>query len=203
MNVLIIDTATEKAQVILVRDKVHFQVVQLPPGLTSSQQLFAAIASFQEKIEAVAVTVGPGSYTGIRVGIAAAQGIARGGNIPLVGLCALEGFVSPHDGRFLSLIDARGGGVYLMEQRRRGETVVAVHPPVQCPVEELPMHLHGIDWIVGPQLARFDLLRCMESYADPISLVRRSYEKLAENKKESVSAVYAPQRTEPAISVEC
>jgi tRNA threonylcarbamoyladenosine biosynthesis protein TsaB len=44
-------------------------------------------------LDAVAVSCGPGSYTGLRIGVSMAKGICYGRNIPLIGLPTLEGFV--------------------------------------------------------------------------------------------------------------
>jgi len=178
VNLLVIDTSTELSQVILAQSLSDFEVIRLPPGLTGSQYLFDQLNSLNFKPQSVAVTVGPGSYTGIRVGLAAAQGIAKAGKLPLVGLCSLEGFISGCEGPFLSLIDARGGGVYMMEQKRVGASIVPVTEPMRCALEELPLYLHVVQRIVGPRLSRFDLLPCEEGYADPAYLVARAYHKL-------------------------
>jgi tRNA threonylcarbamoyladenosine biosynthesis protein TsaB len=69
-------------------------------------------------IDRVAVTTGPGSFTGLRVGIAAARGIALAAEKPAVGLSTLSAYAAPHianDDRFpvVAAIDARHGHVYL------------------------------------------------------------------------------------------
>lgn len=190
MDLLVIDTSTERSQVIFAQNPSSFETIQLPIGLAGSQGLFAAIASFAKRPQAVAVTVGPGSYTGIRVGMSAAKGISSGGDLPLVGLCALSGFISSEEECFLSLIDARGGGAYIMTQQRKGNKIISITSAMRCPLEELPMHLHGVKKVVGPQLARFDLLRCETCYADPAYLVQRAYRKLQEGVQDSLVANY-------------
>lgn len=65
--------------------------------------------SFSE-IDCVSVAVGPGSFTGLRVGLAAAKGICWSWNLPLVGvssLNALAGCVKTNSGKFLVIKDAR------------------------------------------------------------------------------------------------
>jgi tRNA threonylcarbamoyladenosine biosynthesis protein TsaB len=69
-------------------------------------------------IDRVAVTTGPGSFTGLRVGIAAARGIALAAEKQAVGLSTLSAYAAPHvanDERFpvVAAIDARHGQVYL------------------------------------------------------------------------------------------
>jgi tRNA threonylcarbamoyladenosine biosynthesis protein TsaB len=69
-------------------------------------------------IDRIAVTTGPGSFTGLRVGIAAARGIALAANKPAVGLTTLSAYAAPHmtaDDKFpvVAAIDARHAHVYL------------------------------------------------------------------------------------------
>jgi tRNA threonylcarbamoyladenosine biosynthesis protein TsaB len=69
-------------------------------------------------IDRIAVTTGPGSFTGLRVGIAAARGLALAAEKPAVGLSTLSAYAAPHianDERFpvVAAIDARHNHVYL------------------------------------------------------------------------------------------
>ena len=69
-------------------------------------------------IDRIAVTTGPGSFTGLRVGIAAARGIALAADKPAVGLTTLSAYAAPHmaaDDRLpvIAAIDARHSHVYL------------------------------------------------------------------------------------------
>ena len=78
----------------------------------------------------VAVTVGPGSYTGLRVGIAAARAIGLAARVPVVGvstLSALLASVVTEDDRRLvaAAIDARNGQVYFQAIAPGGRTVIA------------------------------------------------------------------------------
>lgn len=78
----------------------------------------------------VAVTVGPGSFTGLRVGIAAARAIGLAARVPVVGvstLSALLASVVTEDKRRLvgAAIDARGGQVYFQAVAPGGRTVIA------------------------------------------------------------------------------
>ena len=69
-------------------------------------------------LDRIAVTVGPGSFTGLRVGVAAARGIAIAAGKPAVGLTTLAAFAAPYvavDDRtpLLAAIDARHNQVYM------------------------------------------------------------------------------------------
>jgi tRNA threonylcarbamoyladenosine biosynthesis protein TsaB len=77
----------------------------------------------------VAVTVGPGSYTGLRVGIAAARGIGLAAGIPVVGVATLSAFIAPlmaHErrGLFTAAIDAKHGHLYIQAIAVGGRTII-------------------------------------------------------------------------------
>jgi tRNA threonylcarbamoyladenosine biosynthesis protein TsaB len=63
------------------------QTIELAPAVA---QLWARIGVSASELNAVAVAVGPGSYTGLRVGLALAKGIALGQKLPLVGVPTLD-----------------------------------------------------------------------------------------------------------------
>lgn len=70
------------------------------------------------ELDRVAVTVGPGSFTGLRVGVSAARGLALAAAKPAVGVTTLSAFAAPHmaeDDRtpILAAIDARNNSVFL------------------------------------------------------------------------------------------
>ncbi|MDQ8730143.1 tRNA (adenosine(37)-N6)-threonylcarbamoyltransferase complex dimerization subunit type 1 TsaB [Bradyrhizobium sp. LHD-71] len=68
-------------------------------------------------LDRIAVTVGPGSFTGLRVGISAARGLGLAADKPVVGVTTLSAFAAPHlaeaGGPIVSLIDARHDHVYM------------------------------------------------------------------------------------------
>ena len=89
-------------------------------------------------IDRIAVTTGPGSFTGLRVGIAAARGISLAADKPAVGLSTLSVYAAPHiaaDDRFpvVAAIDARHAQVYLQIFSPGGRTLTA---PRLAPLRE-------------------------------------------------------------------
>jgi len=81
-------------------------------------------------LDRVAVTTGPGSFTGLRVGIAAARGIALAAEKPAVGISTLSAYAAPHmaeDGKFpvVAAIDARHAHVYLQVFAADGRSFTA------------------------------------------------------------------------------
>jgi tRNA threonylcarbamoyladenosine biosynthesis protein TsaB len=89
-----------------------------------------ALAEIEFKhLDRVAVTAGPGSFTGLRVGISAARGIALAAGKPAIGLTTLAGFAAPHvaaddTSLVVAAIDARHNHVYLQVIGAGGRTLV-------------------------------------------------------------------------------
>ena len=91
-------------------------------GLTHSQTLLSMAedllksCGFQpQDVTAVAVAAGPGSFTGVRIGVAAAKGFAWGLEIPCCGVSTLEAMAENlgiYDGFVLPVMDARRSQVY-------------------------------------------------------------------------------------------
>jgi tRNA threonylcarbamoyladenosine biosynthesis protein TsaB len=73
------------------------------------EEVLAAAAADWEAIERIAVGVGPGSFTGLRLGIATARGLAQARDLPLVGVSSLAALAVGAD---LAVIDARRGEVF-------------------------------------------------------------------------------------------
>jgi tRNA threonylcarbamoyladenosine biosynthesis protein TsaB len=94
------------------------------------QRLVESTGGGFEAIDRVAVTVGPGSFTGIRVGVAAARGIGLARGIPVVGVSTLAAFAAPfiqaqQQEVVACSIDARHGQVYIQAFAPGGRVLVA------------------------------------------------------------------------------
>src|SRR6185295_14874096 len=131
MTLLFLDTATTNGVVGLFSDGLLIQKREFVAAFTNSKLLMPTIYEIvpdPEKLQCIAVGIGPGSYTGIRVAVAVAKGISFALQIPLVGVSSLKGFVpeKPHVGRFLAAIDAKIGGIYVAQAEAQ-ETGIVFH----------------------------------------------------------------------------
>ena len=77
-----------------------------------------------DDLDRIAVTTGPGSFTGVRVGVAAARGLALALDIPAVGIGSLEALASPlvrtaRNGTVVAALDAKRGEVFAIYSERR------------------------------------------------------------------------------------
>jgi len=78
----------------------------------AAELMAAADLAFAD-LDRVAVTVGPGSFTGLRIGLAFAKGLGVALEIPCVGVGVLDVLGRQANGRVLAALDARGGAVHL------------------------------------------------------------------------------------------
>ena len=104
--------------------------------VTAQECLQKAGISFQE-LDAIAVSAGPGSYTGLRIGVSAAKGMAYALEIPLIAINTLEimsrGFISRFpdtEGVICPMLDARRMEVYTAEYTSDLQVLTDSHPLV-------------------------------------------------------------------------
>jgi tRNA threonylcarbamoyladenosine biosynthesis protein TsaB len=100
----------------------------------------------------IAVTTGPGSFTGLRVGLSAARGIALAANKPVVGLTTLTAYAAPlvsQNGEHpvISAIDARHDHVYLQAVSGNGSSLI--RPRLASIEEALGAARFGSSHLVG------------------------------------------------------
>lgn len=93
------------------------------------ERVVAAAGGGFAAIERVAVTVGPGSFTGIRIGLAAGQAIALAAKAQIVGVSTLAALAAPHilvpfEGVVAAAIDARHGHVFVTAYGPDGRTLL-------------------------------------------------------------------------------
>src|SRR5271169_6728604 len=98
MRILLIDTAGAEGSVALGDTESSPVVVasEVLPGRTSSERLVPAVRKLLEErgwrlrdLAAVVVVHGPGSFTGVRVGVSAAKGLSEAGGVPLIAVSRL------------------------------------------------------------------------------------------------------------------
>ena len=129
MRILAFETSAKSASVAVLEDGVLLGEYFQNSGQTHSrtvmkmaQDLLANCDLGVKNIDAAACAIGPGSFTGVRIGLAAAKGFAWGCEIPLVGVSTLEAMAkgaAVADGIYCSVMDARRNQVYtaLFEQK--------------------------------------------------------------------------------------
>jgi tRNA threonylcarbamoyladenosine biosynthesis protein TsaB len=139
MRVLAIDTALEACAAAVLDTEREGLVAQesLPMQRGHAEALMPLLARVMERanfeftaLDRIAVTVGPGSFTGLRVGIAAARGLSLATGNPAVGLTTLASFAAPLVAAdemlpVVAAVDARHDHVYLQIFGPGGRTVVA------------------------------------------------------------------------------
>jgi len=121
MNLLAIETATECCSVALLFGERLFARSEIAPRrhaellLPMCDEVLAEAGLERRDLDVIAVGRGPGAFTGVRLAISAAQGIALALDIPVVPVSSLAALAmqAPDNGaQVLSVIDARMGEIY-------------------------------------------------------------------------------------------
>ena len=140
LRVLAVDTTTDRGSVAVVSGGEIAGEVRLRTGMGHSRRLMPAVAFLLDglglaasDIEGYAVTAGPGSFTGLRVGLSCVQGLALASGRPCLGLCTLDVLAARIAGTaptLVAVMDAYRGEVYACvfeaDGRRRSDPVTAL-----------------------------------------------------------------------------
>ncbi len=159
MRILALETATPAASAALVDDGRILAECRLTGQKNHSERLLQIVDSLFEwtgaekrSVDLIAVSVGPGSFTGLRVGISTAQGLAFALDKPLAGIPTLDvvasqGFIA--DGFISPMIDARKQQVYAALYRAGSGELSQVQPPAVVDPAQWVESLDGPAMLIG------------------------------------------------------
>ena len=120
MRILALDASTEACSAaLLIGDSVIERFAESGQGTTERvlsmvDELLAEAGLALGALDAIAAGIGPGSFTGVRIGVAVAQGLAFGAGLAVAPVSTLEALALPviHGGPVLACLDARMAEVY-------------------------------------------------------------------------------------------
>lgn len=155
MKILAIDSSAKSASVAVCNDKELISEAFVNIGLTHSETLMPMIQSvlFNAKlnlddIDVFAVTVGPGSFTGVRIGTAVVKGLAQTSGKPCAAVSTLEAMAeafSDREGVICAAMDARCGQVYTALFESDGKNIKRLTGDIAISLEELYNNLKEFD----------------------------------------------------------
>ena len=162
MLLLSFETSAKAASVALFdEEKLLGESYQLT-ALTHSQTLMVMAEDLMKQCSVtvkdlthVAVAAGPGSFTGVRIGVAAAKGLAWGGELPCYGVSTLEAMargLGIRDGHICAAMDARRSQVYNAIFRVEEGTLTRVCEDRAIAIGDLRTELEALSgpvWLVG------------------------------------------------------
>lgn len=147
MKILALESSAKTASVALCEDKELLVQYYQNSGLTHSRTLLKMAEDLLgntgmtiSELDYIAVASGPGSFTGIRIGVSAAIGLAWGADLPVCGVSTLEAmaYQALAPGYVLCpVMDARRQQVYTASFQYDGACLIRLTPDRAIPVEEL------------------------------------------------------------------
>ena len=162
MLTLAFETSAKAASVALTENGKLLGESYQNTGLTHSQTLMVMAEDMLKQcgktmsdVTAVAVAEGPGSFTGVRIGVAAAKGLAWGGQIPCYGISTLEAMavsLGVYEGHICACMDARRNQVYnalFLVDNGKLERVTEDRAIALADLKEELEHIDGPIFLVG------------------------------------------------------
>ena len=146
MKILALESSATAASVAIVENGALRAQYMQASGLTHSRTLLSMAEDILKNnemsmsdIDLVAVASGPGSFTGVRIGVAAAKGLAWGADKPVCGVSTLHAMahhLRDREGIVAAVMDARRGQVYNALFEADGEKLTRLCPDRAIGVEE-------------------------------------------------------------------
>lgn len=147
MRILSFESSAVSASVCLTDDEKIIAQSYQNCGLTHSRTLLPMAESLLagcdhsiDDIDAFAIATGPGSFTGLRIGVATVKGLAFATNKPCIGVSTLEAMAQTIYGDNLNIccvMDARAGQVYQAFFKRDGQTLIRLCEDRAIKLDEL------------------------------------------------------------------
>jgi tRNA threonylcarbamoyladenosine biosynthesis protein TsaB len=166
MNLLAIETATEACSVALIHGDELIARSEIAPRrhtelvLPMADALLAEAGIGRHALDAIAVGRGPGAFTGVRLAVSLAQGMALALDLPVITISSLAALAleapEEDDTAILAVIDARMGEIYAACYRRDGEGgLVALDDERICTAESLNLPEASAWQVVGSGWATY------------------------------------------------
>lgn len=162
MKILAVDTSTLVGSIALADGEKIVDTLELDVTTTYSERLLEAIDSILKKsqwtidtVQGLVVAVGPGSFTGLRIGIATMKGLASAKQIPLVGISSLEALafnLSHAEEPVAAIMDAKRKEVYAKIVQFKNKKVIRVWMDETCLSPEMlceKLKTLGPVWLIG------------------------------------------------------
>ena len=153
MKILALETSAKSVSCAVVEDGAPLASAYQCTGLTHSRTLLPMVDTMLKNadltlddINAIAIAAGPGSFTGLRIGIAAVKGLAWAADKPCLGVSTLEAMAqnAAHiDGLIVGAMDARRSQVYNAVFETKGGELTRLTPDRAISLEELCAQLQG------------------------------------------------------------
>lgn len=165
MKILGIETSTRTAGLAVAEgEKVAAETV-LPREKSNSASLIPGLDRMLKEahiqlgeLRGIAVGIGPGSFTGIRLGLATARGLSLALGIPVRGVGVFDLLLADYRGdaeRICPLIDAHSYGCYSALYEKAGGGYRRAREPMVCRPEELANKIEGDIFFLGPHVGKF------------------------------------------------
>ncbi len=146
MPTLILDTSSDYSLLALAQDDELIAEYPLPVG-QQSLVLLPSIDGFLKchelkisDLTSIAIGIGPGAFTGTRIGVTIAKTLGYAHNIPLLPFCSLMA-MPPKQGDFVSILDAKGGHIYALSGNHSDIGTTYLEPTL-CEAKDLPTQTH-------------------------------------------------------------
>ena len=153
MKILALESSATAASVALCEDEALIAQSFRDTGLTHSQtllpmteELLAHCGLTVADLDLIAVAAGPGSFTGLRIGVATAKGLAWAAQLPCAGCSTLEAMawnLAGLDGELCAAMDARRHQVYNARFRAENGTITRLTEDRAIALEDLIEELRG------------------------------------------------------------
>ncbi len=191
MFLLAVDTSNLSGSVACLKDQKLLSEVHWVAKSSHSSILPLQVQEVLEKsqlklsqIEAFAVTIGPGSFTGIRIGLAFVKGLAFSQNKKVVGVSSLLALVegAKEEGVFCPLIDARREEVYgAVYEKKNGEHRLILEEEAASPLkffEKVKKQIHSPLYFLGSGARRYEK-EIQEIFKEQAIFLKESFDSIS------------------------
>ena len=183
MKKLIIDTSSETSYIILAEGKelVFFKKIEknnLSKELVQNlYEILNETKTDLSKIKYIAASMGPGSFTVLRIGASVCKTISFAKNIPLIGYVSLKAYIPNEEGHFLSVFDAKSEGIFILEGCQKQNKIFYLSEPKLVSIDNANKLIEKSPIIVSPDAenlkVKFKVFenKFKKSIFDPLTII--------------------------------